>query len=42
MDSIIAVFGAITGALGLALAVFVAVRQKRNDRLIFLADRIFG
>ena len=41
MDGILAVFGAITGVLGLALAVFVAIRQKRNDRLTFLADRIF-
>ena len=41
MDGILSVFGAITGVLGLALAVFVAIRQKRNDRLTFLADRIF-
>ena len=40
--------GTIIGTLGFALAVFIAVRQvqteirqKRSDRLIFLADRIF-
>jgi len=41
MEGILAAVGAITGIFGLALAVFVAVRQKRNDRLTFLADRIF-
>ena len=40
--------GTIIGVLGFALAVFIAVRQvqaekrqKRNERLMFLADRIF-
>jgi len=40
--------GTIIGVLGFALAVFIAVRQvqtekrqKRSDRLMFLADRIF-
>jgi hypothetical protein len=41
MDNILAVIGAITGVLGLALAVFVAVRQNRNDRLAFLSNVIF-
>jgi hypothetical protein len=41
MEGILALIGAITGVLGLTLAVFVAVKQKRNDRLTFLADRIF-
>jgi hypothetical protein len=42
------IIGTITGILGLALAVFATKRQaqeqerqKRNDRLMFLADRIF-
>ena len=35
------IIGTIIGALGFALAMFVAVRQKRNDRLTFLSDRIF-
>ena len=47
--SIIAgIIGTITGVLGLVLAVFATKRQaqeqerqKRNDRLMFLADRIF-
>ena len=38
---ILAVIGAITGVLGLGLAIVLAVRQTRNDRLAFLADRIF-
>ena len=52
MENILGIIGTITGVLGLALAVFIAVmqakEQKRNaqekarsDRLIFLADRIF-
>ena len=41
MESILALIGAITGIFGLALAAFVAVKQKRSDRLTFLADRIF-
>jgi hypothetical protein len=41
MESILAVVGAITGILGLLLAVFVAVRQNRNDRLAFLSNVIF-
>jgi len=48
MENILGIIGTIIGALGFALAVFVAVRQvqsegrqKRNDRLMFLADRIF-
>jgi len=41
MDGILAIVGAITGILGLALAVFVAVRQNRNDRLAFLSNIIF-
>jgi len=41
MEGILAVFGAITGVLGLALAVIVAVRQNRNDRLAFLSNVIF-
>ena len=38
---ILAVIGAITGVLGLGLAIFLAVRQTRNERMTFLADRIF-
>jgi hypothetical protein len=38
---ILAVIGAITGVLGLGLAIIVTVRQARNDRMTFLADRIF-
>jgi len=48
MENILGIIGTITGILGLALAVFIAVRQvqaegrqKRNDRLMFLTDRIF-
>jgi len=41
MEGILAAVGAITGILGLALAVFVAVRQNRNDRLNFLSNVIF-
>jgi hypothetical protein len=38
---ILAVIGAITGVSGLGLAILLAVRQTRNDRMTFLADRIF-
>jgi hypothetical protein len=38
---ILAVIGAITGVSGLGLAIVLAVRQVRNDRMTFLADRIF-
>jgi len=52
MENILGLIGTIIGALGFALAVFIAVRQvqaeKRNaqelartNRLTFLADRIF-
>ncbi|GBU28176.1 hypothetical protein R84B8_01734 [Treponema sp. R8-4-B8] len=41
MEGILATVGAITGVLGLALAVFVTVRQNRNDRLNFLSNVIF-
>jgi len=41
MENILGIIGTIIGVLGFALAMFVAVRQKRNDRLTFLADRIF-
>jgi hypothetical protein len=48
MDNVLGIIGTITGVLGLFLAMFIAVRQiqaeerqKRNDRLMFLADRIF-
>jgi hypothetical protein len=52
MESILGLIGTIIGALGFALAVFVAVmqakeqkrnaqEQARNNRLMFLADRIF-
>jgi len=41
MENILGLVGTIIGALGFALAMLVAVRQKRNDRLTFLADRIF-
>jgi len=52
MENILGIIGTITGVLGLALAVFVAVmqakeqarnvkEQSRNNRLMFLADRIF-
>ncbi|WP_461255396.1 hypothetical protein [Treponema sp. R80B11-R83G3] len=41
MESILALVGAFTGVLGLALAVFVAVRQNKNDRLNFLSNVIF-
>jgi hypothetical protein len=38
---ILAVIGAITGVLALGLAILLAVRQARNERMTFLADRIF-
>jgi len=52
MENILGLIGTIIGALGFALAVFVAVmqakeqkrnaqEQARNNRLMFLADRIF-
>jgi hypothetical protein len=48
MENVLGIIGTITGVLGLFLALFIAVRQvqsderqKRNDRLMFLADRIF-
>jgi len=52
MDNILGIIGTITGVLGLALAVFATIRQAqvekrnaqeqaRNNRLMFLADRIF-
>jgi len=48
MENILSVLGTIIGVLGFFLAVFIAIRQvqseerqKRNDRLMFLADRIF-
>jgi hypothetical protein len=41
MENTLALVGAITGVLGLALAIFVAIRQTRNDRLAFLSNVIF-
>ena len=45
MEMIIALIGAITGILGLAIAIVVAIVQgkiqAKTDRMIFLADRIF-
>jgi hypothetical protein len=41
MENILSIVSLIIAAFGFALAMFVAVRQKRNDRLTFLADRIF-
>jgi len=48
MENTLGLTGTIIGALGFFLAVFIAIRQvqseerqKRNDRLMFLADRIF-
>ena len=41
MEILLGIIGTITGVLGLALAVFATIRQKRNDRLMFLTDRIF-
>jgi hypothetical protein len=52
MENILGLIGTIIGALGFALAVFIAIRQvkvekinaqeqARNNRLMFLADRIF-
>jgi hypothetical protein len=48
MDNILGIIGTITGVFGLALAVLAninqarqAKQQARNDRLMFLADRIF-
>jgi hypothetical protein len=52
MESTLGLIGTIIGALGFALAVFIAVRQvkvekinaqelARTNRLMFLADRIF-
>jgi len=41
MDNILSIVSLIIAALGFALAAFVAVRQKRTNRLMFLADRIF-
>jgi len=41
MENILSIVSLIIAASGFALAMLVAVRQKRNDRLTFLADRIF-
>jgi hypothetical protein len=52
MENTLGLIGTIIGALGFALAVFIAIRQvklekinaqeqARNNRLMFLADRIF-
>ena len=41
MDNILSIVSLIIAASGFALAAFVAVRQKRTNRLMFLADRIF-
>jgi hypothetical protein len=48
MESTVGIIGTIIGVLGFFLAVFIAIRQvqseerqKRNERLMFLADRIF-
>ena len=41
MEGVLAIVGAITGVMGLALAIFVAVKQSRNDRLAFLSNVIF-
>jgi hypothetical protein len=59
MENTLGIIGTITGILGLALAVFIAImqakeqkrhaqeleiqkqEQARNNRLMFLADRIF-
>jgi len=41
MENTLSIVSLIIAALGFALAVFIAVRQKRTNRLMFLADRIF-
>jgi hypothetical protein len=48
MENTLGIIGTITGVLGLFLAIFATIRQakaeerqKRSDRLTFLADRIF-
>jgi hypothetical protein len=38
---ILSIVGAVTGVLGLGLAILVAVRQSKNDRLAFLSNLIF-
>jgi hypothetical protein len=38
---ILSIVGAVTGVLGLGLAILVAVRQTKNDRLAFLSNVIF-
>jgi hypothetical protein len=41
MENMLALVGAITGILGLGLAIIVAVKQTRNERLAFLSNVIF-
>ena len=41
MENILSIVSLNLAAWGFTLAMFVAIRQKRNDRLTFLADRIF-
>jgi hypothetical protein len=38
---ILSIVGAITGVLGLELAILVAIKQSKNDRLAFLSNVIF-
>ena len=38
---IVGIIGGMCGIAGFALSIIVTNRQKRNDRLMFLADRIF-
>jgi hypothetical protein len=38
---IVSIIGGMCGIAGFALGIIATNRQKRNDRLMFLADRIF-
>jgi hypothetical protein len=38
---IVGIIGGMCGIAGFALGIIATNRQKRNDRLMFLADRIF-
>jgi len=38
---VVSIIGGMCGIAGFALGIIATNRQKRNDRLMFLADRIF-
>jgi hypothetical protein len=39
--AVVSIIGGMYGIAGFALSIIATNRQKRNDRLMFLADRIF-